>query len=270
MSATEPVRDTLSLPHGGDQVDIAVLRRQPRSPETSSGVFWMSGFMSDMAGTKAAVLDDWAAATGNGCTRFDYSGHGVSGGRIEDGTISQWLSESRAVFATTEGPQIIVGSSMGGFLATLLTLAERRTHGAASRVQALILIAPAIDMTERLMWADMDENQRRAVMEDGVYHRPSDYEDGPYPITRALIEDGRRHLLFGSGKLDLGCPVHILHGRQDVDVPLDVSLDLVAAIDGDVTLTVVNSGDHRLSQPADLDLLRRTVALAAAPDRPAP
>lgn len=226
--------------------------------------------MSDMAGTKAAALDGWASETGHGLTRFDYSGHGVSGGRIEDGTIGQWLSESQAVFATTEGSQVIIGSSMGGFLATLLTLAERKAHGAASRVKALILIAPAIDMTERLMWAAMNEAQRRAVMEEGVYHRPSEYEDGPYPITRALIEEGREHLLFGAGALDLGCPVHILHGRRDVDVPLDVSLDLIAAIDGDVTLTVVSTGDHRLSQPGDLDLLRRTVAAAAAPDRPLP
>ena len=269
MSGTDPVRETRSLPHGDDIVDIAILRRNPQGPETQAGVFWMSGFMSDMAGSKAETLDAWAAETGHGCTRFDYSGHGVSGGRIEDGTISQWLSESRAVFATTEGPQIIVGSSMGGYLATLLALSEREAHGDASRVQALILIAPAIDMTERLMWAEMDEAQCRAVMEDGVYHRPSDYEDGPYPITRALIEDGRTHLLFGWGKLDLGCPVHVLQGRRDVDVPLDVSLDLVAAIDGDVTLTVVNNGDHRLSQPGDLDLLRRTVA-AAAHGRPAP
>ena len=269
MSGTEPVREIRSLPHGDGTVDIAILRRRPQGPETRAGVFWMSGFMSDMAGTKAETLDVWAAETGHGCTRFDYSGHGVSGGRIEDSTISQWLSESRAVFATTEGPQIIVGSSMGGYLATLLTLSEREAHGDASRVQALILIAPAIDMTERLMWAEMDEAQRRAAMEDGVYHRPSDYEDGAYPITRALIEDGRAHLLFGSGQLGLGCPVHILQGRRDVDVPLDVSLDLVAAIDGDVTLTVVNSGDHRLSQPGDLDLLRRTVA-AAARGRPAP
>ncbi len=258
-SPPPPKRDTLTLPHAArppGTVDIAVERRAG----SGTGLFWMSGFMSDMAGGKAMALDGWAADMGHPCTRFDYSGHGVSGGDIRQGTIGQWLSEARAVFARTTGPQVVVGSSMGGYLGLLLALAERADHGAGSRVAGLLLIAPALDMTERLMWDEMSDEDRDTLHRDGVLLKPSDYGDTPYPLTAKLIEEGRDHLLTPRAPLDLGCPVHILQGRLDVDVPLRVVLDLVDLIDGDVDLTVINSGDHRLSRPEDLD---RLVARAA-------
>ena len=198
-------------------------------------------------------------------TRLDYTGHGQSPGRIEDGTIGGWHDEVRTVFIElTKGPQVVVGSSMGGYLALLLLRALMREAPAeAARIHAVVLIAPAWDMTERLMKPRLGEAARRDLAEQGVWLRPSRYGDGPYPITRRLIEEGGRHLI-GAEPFDPGRPIHILHGLQDPDVPWEHTLDLVAHLDGDWTQVVaVPDGDHRLSRPEDIELLLHTVGTAS-------
>ena len=221
-----------------------------------AGVIWLPGFKSEMTSTKASALSAWAEGRGIACLRFDYSGHGQSEGRFEEGTLSRWLEEACAVFLQlSSGPQILVGSSMGGHIALLLLrhlLAVAAED--ARRIAALVLIAPAWDMTE-LMWSRLPSTARKQIEEQGVYLRPSAYGDGPYAITRALIEDGRRHLI-GSAPFDPGRPVHILHGLQDPDVPWEHTLDLVAHLDGDwVRVSAIPDGEHRLSRPEDLAML---------------
>lgn len=241
--------------------EIAVIRRAGKSP----GLFWLGGFRSDMAGTKALALDDFGRTRGVAVTRFDYSGHGLSGGRFEDGTISRWLEEALAVFDATEGQQILVGSSMGGWIALLLARALRaRGDAAASRLKAMVLIAPAPDFTEDLMWAGFSEAIRREIMEEGVYREPSEYSDEPYLITRALIEDGRRNLVLGA-EIDLGCPVAILQGVADTSVPWRHAVRLTTRLTrDDVTLSLVHDGDHRLSRPQDIARLLKTLDDALA------
>lgn len=218
-------------------------------------IVWLGGFKSDMTGTKAARLATFAAATGRGFVRFDYFGHGASSGAFADGTVSRWLDDALAVIdALTAGPLVLTGSSMGGWIATLAALAR------PERVRGLVGIAPALDFTERLLWARLDAAARRAIMDQGVWMRPSAYGDGPYPISRALIEDGRRHLLLG-GPIALAVPVRILHGQDDEDVPWRHGLAFADALAGrDVVFSLVKGGDHRLSTPADLARLERTVA----------
>ena len=263
MSPIEP--KFLSVGQGVAQRRIATLIAAGRMP-AAPGLMWLPGFRSEMTSTKASALADWAEQRGTAMTRFDYSGHGASPGRIEDGTIGRWLEETRAVFTSqTTGPQVVIGSSMGGYLALLLLRAVLMDAPAeAARITALVLIAPAWDMTETLMWQRFPASVRRDVMDNGVHLRPSAYGDGPYPITRGLIEDGRQHLI-GSAPFDPGRPVHILHGLQDPDVPWEHTLDLAAHLDGDWTrVEAVPDGDHRLSRPEDIALLLATVAKAAA------
>jgi pimeloyl-ACP methyl ester carboxylesterase len=242
--------DGLIVGEGAAEREIAVIRRDGAAP----GLFWLGGFNSDMAGTKALALDAYAAERGLAMTRFDYSGHGISGGYFEDGTISRWLEESLAVFGLTGGPQIVVGSSMGGWLALVLTEAHRASLGEGqSRVAGHVLIAPAVDMTRDLMWAEMDEAARRELMATGVWRRPSEYSDEPYLISRKLIEDGDLHL-FGERLIETGCPVHILQGVAYSDVPWRHATELVSRFaSDDVVLTLVKDGDHRLSRPEDID-----------------
>ncbi|RYE88732.1 MAG: alpha/beta hydrolase [Hyphomicrobiales bacterium] len=235
--------------------DIAVLRR----PGAAPGLFWMSGYRSDMLGSKAEAIDAFGAARGVATTRFDYSGHGQSGGDFLDGTISRWLDESLAVFATTSGPQVVIGSSMGGWLALLLNRALRISG--IDRVKALILIAPAADMTTELMEKGFTRAEKKALRDTGLVLQPSQYSDQPYPITRGLIEDGRNHLLLGGKGIDTGCPVTILQGGQDPDVPKEHALRLAQHFLTDpVTLTLIPDGDHRLSRPEDLKILEAAIA----------
>ena len=248
----------LEIGAAGERCRIAVRAR----PGAAPGLFWLSGYKSDMQGTKAAALAQWAQDAGRGCVRFDYSGHGESGGAFTVGTIGRWLAESIAVFdACCSGPQIVVGSSMGGWLALLLvrTLRERRQPGPAP-VAGLVLVAPAVDFTEELMWKRFPPDIKRELEEKGVWARPSEYSGEPYLVTRQLIEEGRNHLLLG-GMIETGCPVRILQGVEDPDVPWRHALELVSRLaSDDVVLTLVKDGDHRLSRPEDIERLIRAVA----------
>jgi pimeloyl-ACP methyl ester carboxylesterase len=250
---TELATEYLEVGSGTESRRIATLRRPGKAP----GIFWLGGYRSEMTGAKATALDDFGAEHGLAVTRLDYSGHGQSGGDFLEGTISRWLEESLAVVALTEGPQVVVGSSMGGWLAVLLA---RHMHRLGSdRVKALVLIAPAVDMTEELMLKGFSKKELKALREKGVVEQPSEYSPDPYPITARLIEDGRRHLMFGRG-IDVGCPVTILQGGKDPDVPRDHALKLVQHLLTDpVTFTLVPDGDHRLSRPEDLELLKAAV-----------
>jgi pimeloyl-ACP methyl ester carboxylesterase len=226
------------------------------------GLFWLGGYRSDMKGTKAVALADWAAGQGRACVRFDYSGHGESEGAFTDGTIGRWLDESLAVFdACCRGPQILVGSSMGGWLALLLVRALRqRSQAQVARVAGLVLIAPAVDFTEDLMWKRFTPEIKQELEATGMWARPSQYAAEPYLVTRRLIEEGRSHLLLG-GMIECGCPVRILQGVADPDVPWQHAKALVARLAcDDVVLTLVKDGDHRLSRPEDIERLIRAVA----------
>jgi pimeloyl-ACP methyl ester carboxylesterase len=219
------------------------------------GLFWLGGYKSDMKGTKAVALADWAAEAGRACVRFDYSGHGESEGAFTDGTIGRWLADSLAVFdACCAGPQILIGSSMGGWLALLLAreLKRRGRNGAAS-VAGMVLIAPAVDFTEELIWKRFTPEIKRELEETGIWARPSQYAAEPYLVTRQLIEEGRKHLLLG-GLIETGCPVRILQGVEDPDVPWQHAVELTSRLaSDDVVLTLVKDGDHRLSRPEDIE-----------------
>jgi pimeloyl-ACP methyl ester carboxylesterase len=264
VSMTPAQPEFIDVGHGADCRRIACLVT-PGRPGAGAGVMWLPGFKSEMTSLKATAIAEWAEAEGRACTRLDYSGHGQSAGRVEDGTIGRWLDEVETVFRQlTQGPQVVVGSSMGGYLALLLLRRLMATAPAeAERVRGLVLVAPAWDMTDRLMPPRMTEAARRAIETEGVWYRPSRYGDGPYPITRRLLEEGRDHLI-GAAPFDPGRPVHVLHGLQDPDVPWEHTLDLVAHLDGDwVRVEAVPDGDHRLSRPEDLQLLLATVGNAA-------
>ena len=220
---------------------------------------WLCGYRSDMDSTKASALDAEAERLGLGLLRFDYSGHGRSSGRLQEGTVSRWLAETLAIFrAETEGPQIVIGSSMGGYLALLAARALQEA-GESERLAGLILIAPAVDFTEALIWAKAPEDARRAILEDGAWRPPSAYSEEPDVFTRALIEDGRKHLLLG-GVIRTFCPTAILQGMKDEAVPYAHALALMERLAGDpATLTLIKDGDHRLSRPQDLELLFGTL-----------
>ena len=227
------------------------------------GVVFLGGFRSDMEGTKAAHLAEWCAQNGYDYLRFDYFGHGASSGNFIDGTLSYWHADVLCILdELTDGAQILVGSSFGGFMALLAALAR------PVQIAGLLLIAPAIDMTERLIWDDMDEARRAQLAHDGVVYRASEYDSDPYPITQALIEDGRQFCLLNNAytdKIDLTCPIRILHGQKDDAVPWALSLELVEALrSDDVRLILFKNGDHRLSAPAELDLLTTTLGALLA------
>lgn len=228
------------------------------TPGKGPTVVWFGGFKSDMTGSKATAIEEWARARGQAYVRFDYFGHGASSGDFAEGTISRWLDDGMAVLdELAQGDVILVGSSMGGWL-SLLAARTLAVRGQSARLKGLVLIAPAPDFTERLMWAGFSDEIRAQILETGRYFQPSDYDE-PYEITRELIEDGRKHLIMQE-VIPVSCPVRILQGMRDDDVPWQHALNIVEALEGDdVTYTLVKSGDHRLSEPADI--ARLTLAL---------
>lgn len=234
--------------------------REGKSRAGSPGLFWLGGFNSDMKGTKAEALDQWAEGNGRACVRFDYSGHGESGGNFTDGTIGCWLEESVAVYRQfAKGPQVVIGSSMGGWLALLLGRRLRDVKDAAP-LAGMVLIAPAVDFTEELMWKQFPADIRNEIETKGAWLRPSAYGEEPYPITKGLIEEGRKHLMLGE-LIEPGCPVHILQGVQDPDVPWRHAVELVSRFSrDDVVLTLIKDGDHRLSRPEDIERLIAAVS----------
>ena len=230
----------------GDGVHLAYAHTPGRGPTT----VFLPGFHSDMEGAKALAVQSWCEAAGTACLRLDYSGHGGSGGAFTDGTIGLWRDDALLLLdRLTEGPLLLVGSSMGGWIALLLALAR------PERVAGLLGVAAAPDFTEALMWQAMMPHERETVLREGVLQVPSAYGE-PTPVTRALIEDGRRHLLM-QAPIRIACPVRLLHGQRDPDVPWETSIHLAERLDGaDVQVTLIKDGDHRLSRDADLAVLR--------------
>lgn len=228
-----------------------------RKGEKSPGLVWLGGYCSDMFGGKAQHLDQWAADHTHAMLRFDYSGHGLSGGDFKDGTISLWLEQSLAVYRKfTKGPQILIGSSMGGWLA--LRMAQELIKS-DEKPAGLILLAPAPDFTQSLIEPTLSEDQKSQLATKGYFEEPSDYSPHPYIYTKNLLEDGRKNQVL-TGIIETGCPVHILQGMEDPDVPYNHALKLVEHLPVDnVTLTLIRDGDHRLSRQQDLDLLTRSV-----------
>ncbi len=214
------------------------------------GVIFCGGFRSDMGGTKAMALADWAQATGRAYTRFDWFGHGQSSGAFTDGTMSHWRGDLPCLLDNIcDDRQILIGSSFGGWLSLMAALDR------PEKISALVLIAPAVDMTERLMWARFSDKARAKLMAEGLIYDPSEYDPEGYPITRALIEDGRSHLMLDD-KIEINVPVRILHGQQDDAVPWQLSLELAAQLTGqNVELHLMKNGDHRLSEPHEIDRL---------------
>lgn len=224
-----------------------------RTPGKSPGVVFCGGFKSDMTGTKAMALEAHCQSTGRAYLRFDYFAHGASSGAFTEATVGRWAADTiLALDRLTSGPQVLVGSSMGGWLMLLAALAR------PDRVAGLVGIAPAADFTEA-MWAHLPAEAKATLLRDGVWQRPSQYSAEPYPFTLKLIEEGRTHLLLDK-PIPLRCPVRILHGMLDPDVPWRHSLKLIDALEStDVILTLIKHGDHRLSAPDDIKRLTTTV-----------
>lgn len=224
------------------------------TPGKGPGVVFLGGFKSDMTGTKALYLEEWAQRTGRAFLRFDYSGHGDSSGQFEDGCIGDWAEDARAIIeAQTDGPQVLVGSSMGGWISLLLA------RSMPQRVAGLVTIAAAPDFTEQGFWPSFTEDQRRILLQNGRLELPSEYSDDPYVITRHLIEDGRRQLVM-TEPLPLPFPTRLLQGTADEDVPMRWALDLLDHATGDdIRLTLVKGADHRFSTPECLALISAAV-----------
>jgi pimeloyl-ACP methyl ester carboxylesterase len=229
----------------GDGRTIAFRHQGGRPPH----VVFLAGLRSDMAGTKAELLAEHCRERGRRFTRFDYRGHGQSSGRFEEGCISDWLADTLLVLdRVVQGPCLLVGSSMGGWVMLLAALAR------PAWVEGLVGVAAAPDFTARLIEPTLDDRARAALARDGIFLEPSEYGE-PLPITRHLLEDGRRHLLLGR-PLPIRCPVHLLHGQADPDVPWQLSLELAAKLESpSVTVELIKDGDHRLSRPSDLKRL---------------
>ena len=233
---------------GGD--DLAL----HHSPGAAPGVLFCGGFTSDMTGTKARALEAHCRASGRQFTRFDYRGHGRSGGRFADGTIGAWAEDACLVLdEATKGPQVVVGSSMGGWIMLLVALAR------PGRIEALVGIAAAPDFTDDLLLSGATPAQRADLERQGYWIEPAAYGGDPYPVTRALLDDGRERLLLRA-PIAIRCPVRLLHGQEDEAVPWQTSLTLAERLESeDVVVELIKSGDHRLSTPADLRRLCRRV-----------
>jgi esterase/lipase len=244
----------------GDREKRRIAYRLIKGTQASEpALLWLSGFLSDMTSTKATTLAEWVRKVGLPMLCFDYSGHGLSEGDLLQASIGDWLEEAEAALALLQGRRcIVVGSSMGGWIALLLAR-KLAQEGALKRLAGLVLIAPAWDMTERLMWHRLTPKMKEKIEREGVYYQPSLYGQ-TYPITKHLIEEGRSHLI-GEGLLDLDLPVRILQGMCDPEVAWGHALDLVDLLCcDDVEVTLVKDGDHRLSREQDLRRLESTVA----------
>ncbi|WP_438750905.1 alpha/beta hydrolase [Pararhizobium sp. O133] len=227
---------------------------------TMPALVWLGGYRSDMAGTKAVELERHALSTGAACIRFDYSGHGISDGAFADGTISRWLEESLAVIDHTSPKRmVLVGSSMGGWVALRL-IAELRARGEGGRVAGLVLIAPAPDFTSDLIEPNLTDAERASLAERGYFEEPTPYGPDPNIFTARLLDDGRRNRVL-DGIIETGCPVHILQGMEDPDVPYRHALKLMEHLPSDdVVMTLIRDGDHRLSRPEDIERILAAVA----------
>ena len=248
--------EMITVGNGTDARSIAVRHEAGASP----GLVWLGGYRSGMLGTKAEALVEWSSAKQLASCRHDYSGHGESGGEFTDGTISRWLEESLAVFDTycSEGQHVLVGSSMGGWIA-LRMVQELAKRGESNRLKALLLLAPAPDFTHELMLPNLSEHHRSQLQELGYMEEESEYSDEPNIFTKALFDDGDKNRVM-TGMIETGCPVHILQGMQDPDVPYEHALKLVNFLPNEeVSMTLVKDGDHRLSRDEDISLLLRTV-----------
>ncbi len=254
---TEHEPQFLEIGEGSKLRSIAYRWSQGRSE--GPALLWLPGFLSDMASTKAIAIAAWAEAQALPVMRFDYSAHGLSGGDLLKASIGDWLAETIAIWGRMDDtPRIVIGSSMGGWIALLLArhLAKR---GESSKLAGLVLIAPAWDMTEALIWQQLPLAARAEIEQRGVTYVPSAYGD-PYPLTRHLIADGRSHLLQDR-PFDPSCPVRILQGMRDPDVPFEHVLALVDLLQcADVELIPIKDGDHCLSRPEDLRRLTATIA----------
>ncbi len=261
MSNADP--DMLDVGEGGESRRIAMRVLPAKSGSSLPALVWLGGYRSDMTGTKAIELERHAAACGCACIRFDYSGHGASGGAFIDGTISRWLEESLAVIDHV-GPErmVLVGSSMGCWVALRL-IAELRARGEGARVAGLVLVAPAPDFTSDLIEPNLSDAERTSLAERGYFEEPTPYGPDPNIFTARLIEDGRKNRVM-TGIIETGCPVHILQGMQDPDVPYGHALKLMEHLPSDdVVMTLIRDGDHRLSRPEDIG--RILAAVAAMP-----
>jgi pimeloyl-ACP methyl ester carboxylesterase len=249
-----PVDETEFLDHEGTRIAY----RRTGGQKGRSAIVWLGGFHSDMLGEKASSLHYHVQRVGRVFVRFDYSGHGESSGTFAEGTFGRWRADALAVIdQLTSGPTVLVGSSMGGWMSLLAALAR------PERIKALVLIAPAPDFTDKLMWASFQEDQKRQIMEDGFWTRPSPYDPAGYPITRALIEEGRSWNVMDR-EIPIEAPVRILHGGLDEDVPWSHSFELAEKLrTRDVVWSLIKDGDHRLSRPQDIERIVDTVLSAA-------
>ncbi|CUX37523.1 MULTISPECIES: alpha/beta hydrolase [Rhizobium/Agrobacterium group] len=260
---TEQAAEFLHIGAGDDTRNIAFLHRRATSQPDAPLLVWLGGYRSDMTGTKAVELDRFAAEKGLACLRLDYSGHGASGGDFNKGTISRWLEEAlTVVHAKASSRVILVGSSMGGWIA-LRMVEELRKAGGVPSVAGLVLIAPAPDFTAELIEPSLTEAEKTSLVERGYFEEHSEYSPEPNIFTRALMEDGRRNRVL-TGIITTGCPVHILQGMRDPDVPYQHALKLLEHLPADdVVLTLIRDGDHRLSRPQDIDRMLAAVKALA-------
>ncbi len=243
---------------------IAMRVRHPEKPSGQPTLVWLGGYRSDMTGTKAVEVERYAMERGAACVRFDYSGHGASGGAFTDGTISRWLEESLAVIdRAAPGRVVLIGSSMGCWIA-LRVIQELRQRGDGNRVAGLVLIAPAPDFTAELIEPNLTEAERASLAERGFFEEPSEYSPEPNIFTRALIEDGRVNRVL-EGTITTGCPVHILQGMRDPDVPYTHALRLMEHLPSDdVVMTLIRDGDHRLSREEDIAKMKQAIGTMLA------
>ncbi len=254
-----PEPQFLTVGHGDAARSIAYMVRPAPASKSGPALVWLSGYRSDMSGTKAIELDRLAEELGLACLRLDYSGHGLSGGKFTDGTISRWLEEAIAVILHVAPERmVIVGSSMGGWIALRLAQELAKRKG-APRLEGMVLIAPAPDFTSELIEPHLTKKEQHSLAERGYFEERSEYSPEPNIYTRALIEDGRENRVL-TGIIETGCPVHILQGMKDPDVPYSHAMTLVEHLPADdVVLTFVRDGDHRLSRPQDIERMLSAV-----------